>query len=557
MSANILQYEVAEIDLGPAADDARAELDVLFTDPAGTTRNVPAFASRGRWKVRYSSALTGLHRWSTDAAHGEIEIRPRTGTTTRRLDHGPLQVSGDGTTFEHADGTPFLWLGDTWWHGFVTEKISDEEFADLASQRNQQGFTLVQIVAGLPCEVQPFDEANRARAGFAWEENFTAINDAWWDDADARIAALVENDLVPCILGSWGYHFRLLTHEQFARHWREMIARWSAYPVVWCISGEPNLPNYDELKDARAGLTRAAQAQREAGGVSVRSEFGLEIVLDVPEIARAVASQIDEHNRIARHVRESDPFQRLVTTHMVPGIPAWTFIDDSVVDFWMLQTGHAGFNSLDPTHRILREALDREPRKPVVNGEVNYEGIADTSYADIQRFLFWSQLLAGAAGFTYGAHGVWAFNTDRFPGQHSGLAPHWKDAAQFSGAAQIGVGRKVLDRYPWATAKPAPRAIDPHAGPANPRGPRAVEFPDGRRLIYVPSFGFQPKPANPIYSDLGQRRWRLDYVDIKSGELVGSDILDPDESGCAQIPGLLTGLPSWGDWLLELTPLSS
>ena len=31
------------------------------------------------------------------------------------LKHGFLRVSANKRHFEHADGTPFLWLGDTWW----------------------------------------------------------------------------------------------------------------------------------------------------------------------------------------------------------------------------------------------------------------------------------------------------------------------------------------------------------------------------------------------------------------------------------------------------------
>ena len=31
------------------------------------------------------------------------------------LKHGFLHVAGDKRHFEHADGTPSFWLGDTWW----------------------------------------------------------------------------------------------------------------------------------------------------------------------------------------------------------------------------------------------------------------------------------------------------------------------------------------------------------------------------------------------------------------------------------------------------------
>lgn len=41
-------------------------LDVVFTDPAGQVRRVPAFWAGGStWKVRYASPLIGKHRWQS------------------------------------------------------------------------------------------------------------------------------------------------------------------------------------------------------------------------------------------------------------------------------------------------------------------------------------------------------------------------------------------------------------------------------------------------------------------------------------------------------------
>ena len=42
---------------------------------------------------------------------------------------------------------------------------------------------------------------------------------------------------------------------------------------------------------------------------------------------------------------------------------------------------------------------------PVLVGEVDYEGHMMANRQDIQRYMFWSCLLNGAAGHTYGAGG--------------------------------------------------------------------------------------------------------------------------------------------------------
>ena len=48
---------------------------------------------------------------------------------------------------------------------------------------------------------------------------------------------------------------------------------------------------------------------------------------------------------------------------------------------------------------------------PVLIGEVCYEGIQEASRQEVQRFMFWSALLSGTAGHTYGANGIWQVNT--------------------------------------------------------------------------------------------------------------------------------------------------
>ena len=44
-------------------------LDVVFAEPSGVTRRVPAFWAGGRvWKVRYASPHPGVHRWWSECS---------------------------------------------------------------------------------------------------------------------------------------------------------------------------------------------------------------------------------------------------------------------------------------------------------------------------------------------------------------------------------------------------------------------------------------------------------------------------------------------------------
>lgn len=65
-----------------------------------------------------------------------------------------------------------------------------------------------------------------------------------------------------------------------------------------------------------------------------------------------------------------------------------------------------GNGAAEAALECVTRAVATEPPLPVVNGEVCYEGILADSREEIQRLMFWSCLLSGAAGHTYGANGI-------------------------------------------------------------------------------------------------------------------------------------------------------
>ena len=125
-------------------------LDVVFTDPQGRELRVPAFWDGGRiWKVRYASPLVGTHRFRSecsDAAdrglqgvNGQVEVKPYTGDNPLYR-HGPIRVAENRRFLEFYDGTPFFWLGDTWWMGLSHRLHFPDEFGQLAADRVAKRF---------------------------------------------------------------------------------------------------------------------------------------------------------------------------------------------------------------------------------------------------------------------------------------------------------------------------------------------------------------------------------------------------------------------------------
>ncbi|MBN1865325.1 MAG: DUF4038 domain-containing protein [Victivallales bacterium] len=232
----VKQNCVAELDFIPFENHkdtfSEAEFSATFTAPDGSCKTVPGFRTNtGKWKIRYSSAVRGMHSYRTTCSEngdsglegktGEIMVEAYRGKNSLLL-HGPVEVAADGHHFQHSDGTPFFWLGDTWWMGLCKRMTWPKGFQMLAKDRVKKGFTVIQIVAGLYPDMPAFDERGANEAGFPWDKDYKRINPEYFDIADRRIQYLVESGLAPCIVGCWGYFLPWMGIEKMEKHWRNL-----------------------------------------------------------------------------------------------------------------------------------------------------------------------------------------------------------------------------------------------------------------------------------------------------------------------------------------------
>jgi Protein of unknown function (DUF4038)/Domain of unknown function (DUF5060) len=447
-------------------------LDVVFRGPEGHEQRVPAFWAGGKtWRIRYAPPRAGRYTYRTVSSdpsnpdlHGQtgaLEVSAYTGDNPL-IKHGGIRVAADRRHFQHEDGTPFFWMGDTWWMGLCQRLRWPADFQTLAQDRIRKGFSVVQIVAGLYPDMPPFDPRGQNEAGYPWETNYTRINPHYFDMADLRILYLTEQGLVPCVVGCWGYFMTFMGLEKIKKHWRNIIARWGGHPVIWCLAGEGTMPYY--LSKDKAG---DAALQRRAW------------------------------TEIARYVREVDSYHRPITIH--PSRSAMDTVDDpAALDFDMLQTGHGDRQSIPNTINTLTSDLKREPKMPVLVGECCYEGILDENHQEIERYMFLSCILSGAAGHTYGANGIWQVNR---PGHPYGPSPHgrcwgntpWEVACQLPGSGQIGHCKKMLVQYPWWRFEAHPEWVDPHWTREDFMLPFAAGIPGEVRVVFIPTMWNSPK----------------------------------------------------------------
>jgi len=181
-----------------------------------------------------------------------------------------------------------------------------------------------------------------------------------------------------------------------------------------------------------------------------------------------------------------------------------------------------------------------------------------------QRFLYWTSMLSGCAGYTYGAQGVWNANGDiEFKGGSANWGDYiWKDAMNFPGSYQLGLGKKLLEKYDYLKLEVHPEWVEPHWNNSNRISPYCAGIPGKIRIIYFPSchllnnisdFPFKKVKVLNIEKSINYKAF---YFNIRNGEKVWEiDTVSPNDKGEWIIEGRdgpISTNPSLEDWVLVL-----
>ena len=504
--------QVAEVALASGKTYANpftdAQLDAVVTQSDGTQLRVPGFWAGGTdWRFRYASNKLGTHTWRTECSDtadsglhgvtGSITVTASTSTNPLFL-HGPIRVAADQRHFEHIDGTPFLWLGDTWWKG-LCKRMTWEGFQQLTADRQAKGFNVVQIVCGTyPDEAGTMQPSWENEGGKPYQNlDFGVVNPAYFAYADRRIELLAEAGIVPAMVGGWGraVGLNVVGIAGYKRHWRNLIARYGAYPTVWILGGETD-------------------------------------------------SSQGPWYELAQYLKALDPYHHILVNHTSSGRTALE--DSAAFDFDMNAPGHDSWGTANAAIAQITSTRALSPAKPVLTGEACYDHHMQQNYQDLQRHLFWGCLLAGAAGHTYGAAGIWH---SAVPGDHgnwgySGGQPYdwttWTVGMNYPGSTQIGLGKKLLEKYPWSRFEPHPEWTS--AGFAG-------GVPGGVRFIYIPNRGIYNWGGITVNNLLSGVPYSTFFFDPASGRRFDQGIVTPSGSTWNT-----PSVPSPQDWVLVMQP---
>lgn len=205
--------------------------------------------------IRFAPVAEGVWSFHTDSTDEENTDFLVEGTVTAVpyqgnlpiYRHGFLRVSGDGNHLEHADGTPFFWLGDTHWTFVTEERLNesncpryDSQFRACVDKRVQQKFTVYQ------CNFR--DGKQNGMFGRSLdlmqetENGFLPNLEEFRENIDPKMKYLAEQGLVTAVGYAWANDIEIGGLERYKKFAKYTAARYGAYPVAWTLAGE--LPGY-------------------------------------------------------------------------------------------------------------------------------------------------------------------------------------------------------------------------------------------------------------------------------------------------------------------------
>jgi hypothetical protein len=470
-AASVATFSRFEQSFASATDYANpvqeASLTVTFTSPKGDAVKIPGFWDGAKtWRVRFIPTQPGSWKFETTCSDTKnAGLHQQSGSFTagaasgsnRFAQHGPVEVTPDGRSFQHADGTPFFWLGDTAWNGPLLS--STTEWDQYLKERSRQKFDAVQWVS-TQFRAAPDGDAKKQLAFTGTDK--IVINPAFFQRLDEKVDALNKAGLlnVPVLLWAiqGGGNPKVnpgvtLPEPQAILLARYMVARWSGNASAWILAGD--------------GDYRGEKAEK------------------WKRIGRAVFNDI-AHGPVTMH----------------PGGMQWVwkeFIEEKWYGYVGFQSGHGDD---DKTLRWITEGpltddWAKLPHKPMVNLEppyenhIAYQSKKPHSPENVRRAVYWSLLCEPTAGVTYGGHGVWGWDDGtRPPTDHpgTGTPQPWQKALTMPGAEQMAHVIDFFTSVDWWKLRPAPVAIVNNPGTQTPAKYIAAAKSDDRNLmvVYVP-----------------------------------------------------------------------
>ncbi len=375
-------------------------LSATFNGPDGVSYIVPGFWDGGIiWRIRFSPPVPGQWSYTINSSDDQLDSSANDGgftvespsvadITANPNYRGFLKISPNRRYLTYADGTPFFWMGGTIWDGNSKNMPYETDFKTYVDNRKEKNFSVIQILVAEPrlkCQSPHLTGCNENGPVFkeinfiykiiykilwvlkfhVFNHQYDEINPANFQNFDLRVRYILDKGMVPYIVFAWAEDFDAISINDSKNYAKYIVARYQAYNVIWCISGEHYFSND-------------------------KSKF----------------------REIGNYVHKIDTLGHLTTIHgWTKGIEreGWNdFVSDTA---WELPT--------EMHDEMLRDFYNL--RIPFVMVESRYDGNEPDNNYKVFKYA-WEALMAGALGYTYGAKGIWDWATDKdYPDPHTRL----------------------------------------------------------------------------------------------------------------------------------------
>lgn len=374
-----------------------------FWDGGNTFKLRMMFPTPGHWTWQTSCSDTdnfGLHQQS-----GSVAVVLYSGGDSLYR-HGCLRVGTSHRHLAYADGTPFLWLGDTAWA--TPMNASWDDWKTYVRDRATKRFTVLQMFCASDWAGTNDWQGNAPFLG----EGLTRINPAYWQQYDRKVQFANEQGLAVAIVGLMEPVKRYpdaVAAQRFARY---LVARLMGNFVVFS-------PSFD----------------------SPYMKLG-----DV----------------VGQTVRESTSMH-LITQHPGTDLPAAReYHSKTYLDICGLQSG-AGWGGKPLSAEIVaRNAIEwsldlfhRNPPKPVINLEARYDSeFNDRQMPRLPRSCGYWSLLSGCAGYTYGCAGIWNWNIPVTHDDPQETVRDWRTGLNRASSTEMKYLAEFFGGLEWWTLEP-------------------------------------------------------------------------------------------------------
>ncbi|MHC5216153.1 apiosidase-like domain-containing protein [Enterococcus sp. LJL128] len=318
------------------------------------------------------------------------------------------------------EGKHFFYFADTCWSVFTS--IREEEWLIYLKKRQSQGFNTLQINI-LPqwdrsrgsLDILPYTQTNSCY-------DFSVLNEEYFKRAE-KLCQIAEE-----------HGFTLA-----------LVVLWSNYVAgTWA----------SELDNRRNVIPKMYRQQYFEKVVETFDQFS-PIYLIGGDTDFPIQETIDTYIE-AFDFFEKASVETLKTIHIKGRLQEIPEEIRRRLAIYLYQSGH-NRSFLNMPYALASHFYQLEEEKPIINSEPCYEqmGFARKVYGrfsqrDVRQAAWQSVLSGGAAGITYGAHGIWSWHGHSAAfaeniGEAFDRPMHWQDALQFPGANDYGFMKQLFE----------------------------------------------------------------------------------------------------------------